>query len=103
MVELSLSTLSTHAQGIIWSLIFVTTCYIIVTFPTHLNRWTSISLLLTAGYGAFKTSLDLSPDDTLNEIYARYIIIGGSHILHMAYKNKGKDGGLQEVCFTSSL
>ncbi|PVH97735.1 hypothetical protein DM02DRAFT_684370 [Periconia macrospinosa] len=39
----------------------------------------------------------MSPDDTLNEIYTRFILIGGSHILHMAYNSKGSNGGLKHM------
>ncbi|KAF2643036.1 hypothetical protein P280DRAFT_515473 [Massarina eburnea CBS 473.64] len=48
-----------------------------------------MSVLLVSAYGAFITSHNLSPDDTFNEIYTRYILIGSSHILSMAYKNNG--------------
>lgn len=99
MEEEERSLLATHLQPFIWAVIWVSTCYIIVSFPHYLNRWTSISLLFTAGYGAFKTSTDMSPDDTLNEIYTRFILIGGSHILHMAYNSKGSNGGLKHVSF----
>jgi hypothetical protein len=46
-----------------------------------------VSMVLAAGLAAWRTATDLSPDDTLNEMYVRYILIGGSHALHMAYKN----------------
>lgn len=44
-------------------------------------------MVLAAGLAAWRTATDVSPDDTLNEMYVRYILIGGSHALHMAYKN----------------
>ncbi|CAI6336766.1 unnamed protein product [Periconia digitata] len=88
---------STQLQPLIWCVIWILTCWIIVSFPHRLDRWASISLLFTAGYGAFKTSADLSPDDTLNEIYTRFILIGGSHILHLTCKSKGRNGGLREM------
>ncbi|KAL1597924.1 hypothetical protein SLS60_008412 [Paraconiothyrium brasiliense] len=43
-------------------------------------------MVLTSAYAAFVTSDNLSPDDALNEVYTRYIIIGGSYMLSMAYK-----------------
>jgi hypothetical protein len=46
-----------------------------------------VSMVLAAGLAAWRTATDLSPDDKLNEMYLRYILIGGSHALHMAYKN----------------
>ncbi|KAF2636270.1 hypothetical protein P280DRAFT_473121 [Massarina eburnea CBS 473.64] len=49
-----------------------------------------MSILFAAAYGAWKTSNNLSPDDTFNEIYTRYILIGSSHILSMAYQNDGR-------------
>lgn len=63
------------------------TYLIVVSFPNYINRWTGVSMVLAAGLAAWRTATDLSPDGTLNEMYVRYISIGGSHALAMAYKN----------------
>ncbi|KAF2712586.1 hypothetical protein K504DRAFT_488980 [Pleomassaria siparia CBS 279.74] len=82
-------TLAEGAQPLLWSMIFCFTCLVVVSFPSYFNRWISISMLVISAYGAFQTSHNLSPDDTLNEIYTRYILIGSSHILSMCYQNNG--------------
>ena len=82
--------LSNGAQPILWSLIFCFTCLLIVSFPTQINRWTGMAILFAAAYGAWQTSDNLSPDDTLNEVYTRYILIGSSHLLSMTYQNDGR-------------
>jgi hypothetical protein len=46
-------------------------------------------MLAVSAYSAFRTSDNLAPDDTFNEIYTRYILIGSSHILSMCYQNNG--------------
>lgn len=44
-------------------------------------------MVLASGYASWQTATNLSPDGTLNEMYVRYILIGGSHALSMAYNN----------------
>jgi hypothetical protein len=62
-----------------------------MSFPYRFDRWLAVTMVLASGYAAFVTSDDLSPDDKLNEIYKRYVLIGGSYMLSMAYKLNGKD------------
>ncbi|KAJ4345734.1 uncharacterized protein N0V89_011869 [Didymosphaeria variabile] len=63
------------------------TCLVVVSFPSYINRWMGVSMVLAAGLASWRTATNLSPDGTLNEMYVRYILIGGSHALAMAYKN----------------
>ena len=80
-------TLAKGAQPIFWSIVWPFTCLVVVSFPNKINRWTGVSMVLAAGYCAWQTATGLSPDGTFNEMYVRYILIGGSHALAMAYKN----------------
>ncbi|KAF1975628.1 hypothetical protein BU23DRAFT_566314 [Bimuria novae-zelandiae CBS 107.79] len=84
-------TLSKGATSIFWSIVWPFTCLVVVSFPNHINRWLDFSMVLAAGYCSWQTATDLSPDGTLNEMYVRYILIGGSHALAMAYKNPCTD------------
>ncbi|KAF1960938.1 hypothetical protein CC80DRAFT_489168 [Byssothecium circinans] len=83
-------TLALGAQPFLWSVIFCFTCLVIVSFPEYISRRTGMIILFVAAYGAWQTSENLSPDDTFNEIYTRYILIGSSHILSMAYQNDSR-------------
>lgn len=84
-------TFSKGAQPIFWSVVWPFTCLVVVSFPNYINRWTGVSMVLAAAYCSWQTATDLSPDGTLNEIYTRYILIGTSHCVAMAYKNPYSD------------
>lgn len=72
-------TISSGAQPITWALSFCFTCLAIGKVP-ELNRWTGLLLLAGPAYGALKTSPNLSPDNTLNDIYSRFVIILSAYI-----------------------
>ena len=80
-------SLSTGVRPIFWSIILPFTWLVVVSFPDHVNRWTGLSMVLAAGFCAWQTATELSPDRTLNEVYIRYILIGTSHAAAMVYKN----------------
>jgi hypothetical protein len=80
-------TVAKGALPIFLSIMWPFTCLVVVSFPNYINRWMGVSMVLAAGLAAWRTATDLSPDGTLNEMYVRYILIGGSHALAMAYKN----------------
>lgn len=80
-------TLSKGVLPIFLSIMWPFTCLIVVSYPNYINRWMGVSMVLAAGLASWRTATDLSPDGTLNEMYVRYILIGGSHALAMAYKN----------------
>ena len=82
-------TLSQGAPAIFWSLVLQFTWLLVGSFPEHINIWTGVSMVLAAGYCAWQTATELSPDRTFNEIYIRYILIGTSYALAVAYKNPG--------------
>lgn len=84
-------SLSQASQSLTFSLIFPFTSLLIMSFPYRFDRWLAVTMVLASGYAAFVTSDDLSPDDKLNEIYKRYVLIGGSYMLSMAYKLNGKN------------
>ncbi|KAL5375751.1 hypothetical protein DPSP01_010983 [Paraphaeosphaeria sporulosa] len=82
-------TLSMAAKPILWSFVWAFTCLVVVSFPESISRRTGVMMVFAAGYGAWQTATDLSPDMIFNEIYVRYILICASHILAMVYKNPG--------------
>lgn len=74
------------ARALLFAIFFPFTSLLLVSFPQKFDRSIAITLVLSSAYAAFVTSDHLSPDDTLNEVYTRYILIGGSYMLSMAYK-----------------
>lgn len=79
-------TLVEGAQSIFFAIVFPFTSLVLMSFPQTFDRWVAVTVVLLSAYAAFVTSDHFSPDDTLNEVYTRYILIGGSYMLSMAYK-----------------
>lgn len=77
--------LSLAAGPIFWCAFLLGTCLAIAAFPHRLNRWTAVSILLVPACGAFRTGKDLGPDDALNDIYLRFVIILTSHITFLSF------------------
>jgi hypothetical protein len=75
------------AWPLFWSVSLLFACLVIASFPSQLNRWTAVSILIVPASGAFRTAKDLSPDDTLNDIYTRFVIILVSHITHLSFRD----------------
>ena len=65
----------------------LSTCLYIASFPGRLNRWSAVSVLIVPASAAFRTAKDLSPDDVLNDIYLRFVIILVSHITYLSFRH----------------
>lgn len=75
------------AWPLFWFAFLIFTCLVITSFPSRLNRWTAISILVVPTCGAFQTARELSPDDTLNDIYLRFVLILASHITCLCFRD----------------
>lgn len=80
-------SLSLAAWPLFWSASLLSTCLVIASFPNRVNRWAAISILIVPASGAFRTGTDFSPDDTLNDIYLRFVIILMSHTAYLCFKD----------------
>ncbi|KAF2688439.1 hypothetical protein K458DRAFT_148106 [Lentithecium fluviatile CBS 122367] len=87
-------SLSTAAWPLFWFAALIFTCLIITSFPNQLNRWTAVSILMVPTSGAFRTADGLSPDDVLNDVYLRFVIILASHITALCFRDAPPGGGL---------
>jgi hypothetical protein len=79
--------------SIFWLATLIFTCMCIASFPffssfpLRLDRWTALSVLVVPTGGAFRTAQDLTPDDTFNDIYLRFVIILVSHITYVSFRD----------------
>jgi hypothetical protein len=79
--------------SILWLAALIFTCVCIASypffssFPIRLQRWTALSILIAPTAGAFRTAQDLTPDDTFNDIYLRFVIILVSHIIYVSFRD----------------
>jgi uncharacterized membrane protein YoaT (DUF817 family) len=80
-------SLTLAQQPIFWCISLLSICLVIASFPHHLTRWPALSILLVPATGAFRTAQDLSPDDTLNDIYLRFVIILVSHTIYTCFRD----------------
>jgi hypothetical protein len=80
-------TLTEGARPLLWSGTLLFSCLLAVSFSTNtFNRWiVFFSFVVPAAYNAFQTSDNLSPDDTLNDIYLRFVIILSSHVTYLCF------------------
>lgn len=80
-------TLAEGARPLLWSGTFLISCFLVVSFSTNtFNRWIVFFFLaIPAAYNTFQTSENLSPDDTLNDIYMRFVIIFSSHVVYLCF------------------
>ena len=80
-------SLSVGARPIFSSIVLHTSWLFVHSFPYRIDRWTRVFIVLGAGFCAWHSAEDLSPDDTFNEIYIRYMLLATSHNVAMAWKS----------------
>jgi hypothetical protein len=80
-------TLAEGARPLLWSGTFLFSCFLVVAYSTNtFNRWIVFFFLaVPAAYNTFRTADNLSPDDTLNDIYMRFVIIFSSHVVYLCF------------------
>jgi hypothetical protein len=96
-------TLAEGARPLLWSATYLFSCLLIVSYSTNtFNRWTIFFFLaIPAAYNTFQTSDNLSPDDTLNDIYLRFVIILSSHIVYLCFNPSVSHGLVHTVKLTA--